>query len=231
MTALLFALWAGDAAAARLWLTVSPSPATVGESADAIAYTSTTGRGYIRTYAEPGGTSCAATAAQQDAGGATLLGSMYVSRGEHVSGRFTPSSAGEILVCAYLSSDSAGSTPTATAVATLRVLGAAAAPTLAGATSQKLTRAGITVRATFPRGCSYTAGGTATVGERTYSFKKQGRGATFARAGTVTIRLAPTDYTPLRAAIDAGRAVGVNVTVTAKYPSGTYSSSRAITLK
>ena len=56
---------------------------------------------------------------------------------------------------------------------------------------------------------------------------------TVARAGTITIRLAPaaSDYTRLRAALDAGRVAVVTVTVTAKYASSRYAASTAITLR
>lgn len=137
-----------------------------------------------------------------------------------------------MLLCGYLYETEAG-TPLATTVSTLQVQGAAAAPTLGGSTSQKLTRAGISISATFARAGTYTARGVATVGSSSYSFTQSRTKSRFTRATTITIRLAPSsaDYATLRARLDAGRTVAVNVTVTARSSSRGYSSTRAITLR
>lgn len=68
VTALLLALWAGDAAAATIRLNLSPSPATVGERVTiGASYGNDHANVYVRVYAETGGSTCASTAAAQDA--------------------------------------------------------------------------------------------------------------------------------------------------------------------
>lgn len=190
---------------------------------------------YVRVYAETGGSTCASTAAAQDgrSGVTKVIGQLAPWSMSSATGRWTPAETGQVLFCGYLYETEAG-TPLATAAATVRVQGAAAAPTLGGSTLQKLTRSGITVNATFTRACTYSARGVATLDGNTYAFtvSRVGKG-TFAAAGTTTIRLAPSSagYTTLRARLDAGRTVAVNVTVAARYSSRRYSSTRAITLK
>lgn len=163
---------------------------------------------------------------------AKVIGQLAPWNTSSATGYWTPTEIGQVLLCGYVYETEAG-TPLATAVSTLQVRGAAAAPALGGLATQKLTRAGITVTATFPRACTYTARGTATVGSSSYAFTRSRTTGRFTRATTITIRLAPSsaDYAALRARLDAGRTVAVNVTVTARYSSRGYNSTRAITLR
>ena len=237
MTALCLGLWAGNAAAATIRLATAPNPATAGEPVTVTAYWRADANSHLGVYEERGGTVCASSLAGQKAYSNFVFsaGVGGSSTGSY-DDSFTPDGAGAYLLCGYLYEGSL--TVTATAAATVNVLAAPAAPSLHAETPQKLTPlAGIAVQAAFPRLCSYTARGTATVDSRTYPFTAKGGAAggkgTVARAGTITIRLAPaaSDYTRLRAALDAGRVAVVTVTVTAKYASSRYAASTAITLR
>ena len=237
MSALFLGLWAGNAAASTNRITAAPNPATAREPVTVTATWRIDSNSHVRVYEERGGTACDSTLARQEQHSNPVFADSAPGPATGSSSdSFTPAAAEPHLLCGYVYDSTY--TVTATAAATLSVLEAAAAPTLVAEATQKLTPfAGIAVQATFPRLCTYTARGTATVGSHTYSFTVKGGGAggkgTVARAGTITIRLAPSasDYTKLRAALAAGRGAGVAVTVTAKYASSRYAASSAITLR
>ena len=237
MTALCLGLWAGNATASTIRITAAPNPATAREPVTVTATWRIESNTHVRVYEERGGTACDSTPASQEQHSNPVIADGVAGPATGSSSdSFTPAAAEPHLLCGYIY-ESTGRV-TATAAATLSVLEAAAAPTLVAEATQKLTPfAGIAVQATFPLLCTYTARGSATVGSRTYSFTAKGGAAvgkgTVARAGTITIRLAPSasDYTKLRAALDAGRVAVVTVTVTAKYASSRYAASSAITLR